>query len=242
MKKALITLSALSLAGISQMGFAQHGQLNLINTDVGHGGTNVYFAGSCLMSFAPDASGVFGTPFDAYCTVLKVDAFIVNTSGATKLDTTSFVPSPNSGVISPASWQQTGSEIAWLANNYGVTSNAEQAAATQLAIWDLAEGGNGTAGDLFFNSSTGEIRSWSFADNTIPDAVVYAANAVDAYNNGARAVDDWYQADTVQNPNGSYTHVSQDFVAPAPTPEPLTLGLGLAGVGLAIRRRKRSAV
>lgn len=245
MKTALSFVAAISLAGISQLSHAQHGQLNLNSTDVGHGGAGVYFAGSVLLQFAPDSTQTFGTPFDAYCTVLNVDAYIGSTWGATQLDTTQFVPSPDTSVIGSAQWQQAGSEIAWVANTYGITTDAEQAAATQLAIWDIAEGGNGTANDRFFDPTIGEIKSWSFTDNTILDAQAFAAGAVAAYADGARATDVWFQADTVVNQNGSITHVSQDFVTPGATPgatpEPLTLGLGVAGIGMAIRRRTRKA-
>ncbi|MHB8635184.1 MAG: hypothetical protein ACYC96_01790 [Fimbriimonadaceae bacterium] len=240
MDKRLSILASAVLICLSQFGRAQHGQLKLISTDVGHGGTNVYFAGSCLMAFAPDPSNPYGSPFDAYCTVLNVDAYIGSSWGATQLNTNSFVPSPNSGVVAPATWAQTGSEIAWLANTYGVTTNAEQAAATQLSIWDLAEGGNGASTDLFFNSSTGEIKSWSFTDNTIADAQTYASNAIAAFGAGARPVDTWFQADVVLNSNGSYTHVSQDFVRPGATPEPFTLGLSVVGIAVAGYRRRRT--
>ena len=229
MNKALSIFAAISCVGLSQLSHAQHGRLNLISTDVGEGGANVYFAGSVLMAFAPGTNDPFGSHFDAYCTVLNVDAYIGSTWGATKLDTTHFVPSPNASILPSAADARVGSEIAWLANTYGITHNTEQAAATQLAIWDLAEGGSGAAGDHFFST---EISSWSFSNNVIGDSRTYAADAISAYGHGTRAVDTWYQADVVNN-----THVSQDFVTPNPTPEPITLGLGVAGIGLAIRRR-----
>jgi hypothetical protein len=245
MKKVITLIGSLGLlAGLSQVSFGQLGQLALDapNTapygGVGDVGGGIY-AGTFLMTFTPQSTGITSQPFLTYCTDLNVD--LVPTWGANMLTTTSYAPQPPINYVPLYGGTQAadniivGGELAYIADNYGQNGTPDQNAESQIAIWDIAEGGTGQANDGFFNSA--QVAAWNFTNQATLLAVA-EGEAQNAYNGGGgherSAVDTWYQADPAEG--------NQDFLTPSGSPEPFTMAIGASGIGVALLRRiKRKA-
>lgn len=186
------------------------------------------FFGVVDMTFTPTIGSQ--TTFAAYCTDRNVNAYIGSTWDATKSTTDDFVPPSNSTLVGSAADKTAGGEIAYLVNTFGNTMDNDTAAAVQLAVWDISEGGSGVGTDNVFQTVGAELSS----------SIVSMAEGFDAAALGMSNTNDWYEAARDSNGNA----VSQDFVAmnttPSGSPEPFTMGIGMAGVATFFARRRRA--
>jgi hypothetical protein len=141
----------------------------------------------------------------------------------------------NNGQIYPVNVLSTdnalanGGAVAYLYQTYGVgtLSDADYAAALQLAIWDeVANGGQG-------QSPTSPLQ-YSIPNQTVADDLAFFLSDANAHT----ASGQWLQS--VDNPVG-YTQ-GQGFLIPSsqPVPEPSTIVLAALAVALAGLRYRRS--
>lgn len=191
----------------------------LIGNYVGSG-----FVGLSHDNFQPDMS--FSLPaysFLGYCTDLEIPAYWnTNYYEFTQVTTAGFYQLNQAGNVN----QQLGSEISWIADYTGFTSNANVATAGQLAIWEIQ--------GLSLTDVESHLGA-NFTPGQASTAAGYVSDAETAYANGVRSVSPWFESPYT---NGS--QVTQDFVEPVATPEPRSeMVLGLALVGLFLRRRAR---
>jgi hypothetical protein len=215
-----LALGVLGLAGADTL---------TLDTPVGAGDwVGSDFFGIVDLTFTPDVGEA--NTFAGYCTDRNVNAYIGSTWDASKLTTEDFVPPSNSTISTSSGAEIAGGEIAYLVNTFGNTADNDTAAAVQLAVWDIAEGGDGSASDNVFQTIGTELSS----------SIVTTAEGFDADALGMSNVDDWYEAGRDGNGNA----VSQDFVsmdsAPSGSPEPFTMAIGMAGIGTFFARRTRA--
>lgn len=160
------------------------------------------------------------TSFTAFCVELHETAASPNTY---TLDSTANIPSPYL-TANPA----VGSKIAWLYNSYAHTSlSSIQAAALQVAIWELRYDGTGT---ISLGNGIFKINDDLNSGNILSQANTYLTNLANA------------NPSAVANSEATWLKSvgKQDFIGPRRAPEPGVLALVVAGlpfVGL-IRRRK----
>ncbi len=206
MKHVIKTITAAALlAALSQVSFGQygtHGTLVLNNLGGGgglsgeYGGNGIYFAGLVSLTFTPDGTGTTPVTYPAYCTVLDVEVQFGSAWGATQLPTSDFTPQPpadsgndNANYIQAygndgtAANQIVGGEMAFVADNDSGT--AFDNAAAQIAIWDLEQGGNGTATDGFFGAGSGGFQGTLELKRIGPSAAARGASTIGSCNGGS---------------------------------------------------------
>ncbi len=184
------------------------------NVTIGYGaGSQSVFAGEFLMKFVGAPPAGYDQNFTAYC--VDLDHYLQNFQDVT-LESTDYL---NPMSLVPAA----GPKAAWLYNTYAAAvSTALQAAALQLAIWEVLYDAN-------LNLTSGTFKVTSANASTISQANTYLSSLL---TNTSEAT--WFKA--TSHPNLQ----NQDLIGPR-VPEPsafaLLFGAG-AAAGLALRRRK----
>ena len=184
-------------------------------------GTSNYWAGFQNIEVSATSNGASPTSFAAYC----IDSFHYSSTNFNP----NYTPSATHSVTSIFSSQAT--DIQNLFNKYyaGTVSNAANAAAFQLALWEIANDDK--------NLNTGVVR---VNGATSPGLVSGAAALL---GNLAYAGPDMYSL-TLYQVNRTSGGVGQDYIVATPTvtpvPEPSTLallGIGLLALGSIAKRR-----
>jgi len=221
--KYLFTMSTAALAVSS---FAQvTGTFSLDQSDlVGLSFANG-FVGLSHDNFTPDAIyNIQPYSFEGFCTDLQIPAYW-NTlyMGDTRVTTQDFYLLNQAPTVSA----QIGSEISWIANHYGFTTNDDTAGEAQLAIWEVE-------GSSLLDVQTYLGGAFTTADANAAAGMVTAAQ--NGYAGGVRSVSPWYESPFTANdyPN----QVTQNFVQPMATPEsPSQIVVAMGLIGIFLRRR-----
>ena len=184
-------------------------------------GTNNYWAGFQNIEVSATSNGASPTSFAAYC----IDSFHYSSTGFNP----NYTPSATHSITSAFATQAT--DIQNLFNKFygGTVGNAANAAAFQLALWEIANDDK--------NLTTGAVK---VNGSTTPSLVSGAAALL---GNLSYSGPDLYSL-TLYQVNRAAGGVGQDYVVATPSitpvPEPSTLamlGVGLLALGSIARRR-----
>ncbi len=211
----------LGMLGLSAVGSAQAATLAVNDVKPGfyqsvqisiNGQSESVLAGTLDFTLTGGPSG-YPTTFEGYCIDPWHDTPVPTSYGVNVLSTSLLTNGP---------------QVAWLYDHYGTSAfgtkvaNATQAAALQIALWDvIADSGDGLSNGNLRYTTTGSI---------LDQANLYLS----AWNHQT-ATATWLQA----TDHGTNNTLNQDMIGPA-VPEPGILCLlgASATLGLALQRRR----